>query len=123
MRVTFDGDALFSSGPCRLHVGGLALRHVLLDSPGGRGVRVSPQGTRGRAITQTGVLLADTADEMRELARRIEAKLDGHAHDLVDEAGALWANTVMLSFDPGEMTGLGPRRRMDYTITYVQVLP
>ena len=123
MQVMFDGDALFSSGPCRLHVGGLALRHVLLDPPGGRGVRVSPRGVRGRAITQTGVLRADTADALRELARRIEAKLDGHAHDLVDAQGALWPDTVMLGFDPGDVTRLGPRWRMDYTISYVQVLP
>ncbi len=120
---TFDQVDLFDSGPHRFHIGGLSLRHVLNEVPGGRGVRLSALGQHGRAITQTGDLVADHPSQIQALMDAIEAKLDGQIRTLVDDIGRSWPNTVMLSFDPKPMVRVGPRVRISYTIQYLQVVP
>ncbi len=120
---SFDGQDLFSSGPHRFHVGGLSLRHVLHESPGSRGVQLDDHGVQGRSITQKGDLLADNAPQMLTLTQAIEAKLDGLAHDLIDDADQTWRNTVMLSFEPQPLQAVGARWRVSYEINYLQVTP
>jgi len=84
-------------------------------------VRVIGQGRSGRTIVQVGELLADTAAGMKVLMDRIEAKLDGLGHDLVDAHGRVWGETVMLAFEPGAMRRVGTRFRVSYRIDYVAV--
>jgi hypothetical protein len=119
----FADQDLFRSGPHRFHVGGLALRHALQQSPAGEGVQLCAQGHAGRAITQTGDLVADDPVALQTLVSAIEALLDGQAHDLVDDLGRLWPDTVMLAFEPDAPRRLGPRWAVAYRIQYVQLTP
>ena len=118
---SFDQQNLFASGPHRIHVGGLSLRHVLQLTPDQRGVRLSSGGRSGRAITQVGDLIADDLTQLTALTDAIEAKLDGQAAELVDDLGRRWPATVMLSFEPGPVRRLGPRWAVSYRINYLQV--
>jgi len=120
---TFDGETLFTSGECSLQVGGLSLRHILVESPGGRGVQLSHLGHHGRLIKQDGYLVADTPSAMQEQYTGIETKLDGQAYTLSDGMGRSWSNTVMLSFNPEPIKRHGARWRGVYEINYVQLTP
>ena len=119
----FDGQDLFSSGPHRFEAGGLELRHAMHESPGSDGVAVSGQGRNGRAITQTGELVADSSAALRTLAEAIEARLDGLPHNLVDDNDRIWSDTVMLLFDARSTQRLGRRWKLSYRIEYLQVTP
>lgn len=119
----FDGENLFGSGPHRFHIGGLSLRHVLHETAGGRGVRLSALGQHGRSITQAGKLIADSPDGLQILIDAVEAKLDGLSHVLVDDQGRSWPNTVMLSYDPGAVARAGARIQVSYGIQYLQLTP
>ena len=120
---SFDQLNLFASGPHTLRVGGLSLRHALQETPGSRGVRLTALGHHGRAIEQTGTLVADSPEALRSLAAAIESKLDGLAHELIDDVSRVWPSVVMLSFDPGPVTPLGRRFGLGYRIQYLQVTP
>ena len=120
---SFDGENLFRSGPHAFQVGGLSLRHVLLETPGGRGVRLSDQGKHGRSITQFGQLVADDPTAMQAIIEAIEAKLDGRPHTLVDDANRPWPHTVMIGFEPEAMRRVGCRWRLAYQVTYLQLKP
>lgn len=121
--LSFDGENLFDSGPHRLHVGGLSLRHVLHEAPGGEGVRLTSHGRPGRSLTQTGELVADDATALAALTDAIEHKLDGQARTLAEDGGPSWANVVMLSFEPEAAQRVGTRVRIGYRIQYLQVTP
>ena len=121
--ILFHQQNLFASGPCRLHVGGLSLRHELQPTPHDHGSQLSAQGRSARSITQTGTLLADRPDQMLPLLDAIEDQLDGQAHELMDESRRVWPGVVMLRFTPGPILAAGPRCRVDYTIDYLQVQP
>jgi hypothetical protein len=121
--ILFDDENLFDSGPNRLTPGGLSLRHVLHETPGADGVQLTAHGRPGRAITQTGELMADDAAAMQSLTEAIEGKLDGQAHTLADTDGPTWPDVVMLSFEPQAVTRIGARVRLGYTIHYLQVNP
>ncbi|MEM8737673.1 MAG: hypothetical protein AAGG38_04245 [Planctomycetota bacterium] len=121
--ILFDAQNLFGSGPARLHVGGLALRHDAGDLPLADGVELVVQGRAGRTITQTGTLLSDEARAMAGLIDAIEDRLDGVARSLVEHDGRAWDKVVMLRFEPGPMTAVGARYRVDYTVDYLQVKP
>ncbi len=119
----FGGEDLFGSGPHRFEVGGLSLRHVLHETPGGRGVELSSLGRSGRSIKQAGDLVADDPNQLQGLIGVIEAKLDGGIHTLIDDTGRSWLNTVMLSIDLSPVTQVGNRARVSYRIAYLQVTP
>ncbi len=119
----FGGKALFDSGPSEVRVGGLSIRHVLQQTPGGRGVRLTHLGHHGRSIVQEGVLVADDREGVRALGAGIEAMLDGVAYELVDGGGVSWAGVVMLSFEPEAVGRVGARWRMGYRVQYLQVAP
>lgn len=119
---SFDGQALFDSGPYQFHVGGMSLRHVVQDTPGGMGVRLSDLGTKGRAIVQEGDLIADDMGALQGLIDAVEAKVDGLAHELIDDQDRSWPGVVMLAFEPQPVTRLGPRWRVRYRIEYLQVV-
>ncbi|MCC7145157.1 MAG: hypothetical protein IT443_01790 [Phycisphaeraceae bacterium] len=123
MMSRFNGQDLFGSGGHEFEVGGLSLRHVLQESPGGLGVRVVGQGRGGREIRQSGELRADTPAKLEALMGAIEEQLDGLAHELSDGQGQVWAQTVMMSVERGTTERLGPRWKMEYRITYLQVRP
>ena len=120
---TFDGQNLFASGPHTFQVGGLSLRHVLQETPGSRGVRLSAQGQHGRSITQLGQLLADNPAAMQAQMEAIEAMLDGQPRTLVDDTDRSWPHTVMLAYEPKTMRRLGSRWWVAYQVTYVQLKP
>ncbi|MCE9590163.1 MAG: hypothetical protein K8S99_06530 [Planctomycetes bacterium] len=120
---SFDGKNLFSTGPHRFEVRGVELRHSTHEAPGSLGVRVGPQGVSGRTIFQTGHLIADDATALRELTSAIEAMLDGLAHELIDDLGRSWPQTVMLAFRLKTVERLGPRVRVPYRIEYLQLTP
>lgn len=117
----FDGQDLFGSGPHRFQIGGLSLRHVLQEVPGGQGVQLSGLGRHGRSILQSGHLVADDSKRMCELTAAIESKLDGLAHELVDDQGRSWPNTVMIRFDPGPEERVGMRWHRAYRVEYLQI--
>lgn len=118
---TYDGKALFESGPATCEVGGTALRHVEHEPMRGDGVHVIGQGRSGRAIVQHGTLLGDTIDELQAQVAAIEAYVDGMSHALVDEHGRSWPDVVMLAFEPAAPRRMGVRWRIAYRITYQQV--
>lgn len=114
---------LFDSGPSRLHVRGLSLRHALLDAPSRRGTQLHGQGVESRTITQAGTLIADDEQSLGDLKTAIESCIDGQSGILRDEHGQQWDHVVMLQFEPEPTQPLGPRRQCGYTIQYVQVSP
>lgn len=120
---SYAGEDLFGSGPHRFHVGGLELRHVLHETPGGRGVGLSSQGLQGRAVGQSGELVADDPGQMQQLINAIEAKVDGRGHTLVDEHGRSWGGVVMVKFRPGPLVRVGGRVRVSYRVDYFQTTP
>ncbi len=121
--TTFNNIDLFSSGPHDVQVGGLSLRHVLHEPASGDGVQLAAHGRHGRAVTQSGTLVADTPELLESLAAAVEAMLDGRAHDLLDPRGVAWPNVVMLSFDRRGTSRLGTRHQLHYRIQYLQVTP
>jgi hypothetical protein len=123
MMIRFDGENLFASGPCRLAIGPLALRHAGQPALGGVGGHVAAQGVQGRSITQRGTLLADTPAGLASQRRAIEVKVDGQAHTLIDRFEASWPNVMMLRFEPGQAKRLGPRWQQTYRIDYEQTSP
>lgn len=120
---SFDGLALFESGPHRFEVGGVALRHVLNETPGGRGVRLSALGQHSRVIRQTGWLVADDVGRLGALIEAVEEKVDGQGYELVDDVGRVWAGVVMVKFEPGGVGRVGARWGVEYKIEYLQVEP
>ena len=120
MSITFGNKALFDSGPARVHIGGRSLRHATEPTLTAQQSHVFSQGTAPRTITQTGALIADTADDVQTLAEAIEQKLDGTPRSLVDHLGRTWADTVMVKFEPAPATQLGTRWKIDYRIEYLQ---
>lgn len=119
--ITYDASNLFASGPSLLHVGGIVATAAVLDTLHSRGVRMTHHGTAGRAITQSGQLIADLPLELQLLAQAIEAKVDGRVATLVDEHGRTFNDVVMLKFEPSAMEPLGTRWRVYYRIEYLQV--
>ncbi|MCC6681764.1 MAG: hypothetical protein IT445_12755 [Phycisphaeraceae bacterium] len=123
MTVSFDGEKLFDSGPCRLHVGGRQLRHTLATPIGGDGDALRSDGRTGRVITQTGRLAADSLAALKARGDVIEDKLDGLPVTLIDQEGNAHQNVVMVRFEPSAARRIGPRWVVDYRIEYVQVTP
>jgi hypothetical protein len=119
--IRFDGQNLFDSGPSRLEIGGVGLRHASQPAIEGAGVRLASQGTRGRSIIQRGTLRADTPETLTMLRQAIEAKVDGQSYTLLDAHGRSWTNVVMLQFEPSPVERLGPRWKLDYRIEYLQL--
>ena len=121
--ILFNQQNLFATGPSRLHVGGLSLRHESAPTPYDDGEHLITQGRSTRPIIQTGTLLADRPDQMSSLLDAIEDQLDGQIHELMDESRRVWPGVVMIRFAPGPILAAGPRCRVDYTIDYLQVQP
>ncbi|MEX0654523.1 MAG: hypothetical protein WD534_04835 [Phycisphaeraceae bacterium] len=120
---TYDGQALFASGPTHCEVGGAALAFAEHQPLHGQGSGLFSQGRQGRAITQTGTLIADTVDALQQQINAIEAYVDGTARELVDERDRPWPNMVMLAFEPSVMRRLGVRWQVSYRVQYRQVRP
>ncbi|MEX0745370.1 MAG: hypothetical protein WD118_07180 [Phycisphaeraceae bacterium] len=118
---TYDGQALFQSGPAMCEVGGATLRHAVHEPMQGHGVHVIAQGRAGRGITQRGSLIGDTMDALQAQIAAIESYVDGTARELVDEHERRWAEVVMLSFEPATPRRLGVRWQVNYRVTYRQV--
>ncbi len=123
MSVSFNGENLFDSGPCRLHTGGRQLRHTLQSPISGDGEALRSDGRTGRGITQTGRLAADSLVGLKLLGDAIEDKLDGLPATLIDQEGNELQNVVMVRFEPGAARRIGPRWMVDYRVEYVQVTP
>ena len=120
---TYDGKALFASGPARIEAGGAALRFAEHEPVAGDGASVHAQGRQARPITQTGSLTADTLDDLHTQRHAIEAYIDGIARELVDEHGHAWPHVVMLRFEPAAPRRLGTRWQTGYRIDYRQLRP
>lgn len=120
--IRFDGEALFDTGPSRLTIGGVGLRHASQPALDGAGEQVAGQGRAARTITQHGTLRADSYQALLAQRAAIEAKLDGLAHTLTDAQGQSWPNVLMLRFEPSDITRLGPRWKLDYRIEYLQLI-
>lgn len=121
--ISYAGENLFASGPAQLHVGGLHQRLQTASSPGADGESIASLGRSGRVIGQRGTLIADTATDLTALTRAIEDLMDGRGHELVDHDGRLFAEVVIVRFEPEAARRLGPRWAVDYAIEYVQPQP
>lgn len=121
--ITYDGLALFSSGPSRVEPGEHAARDAVMQTPGAVGAAVIGQGTEPRTITQRGMLVADHAVALQTQISEIAAQVGRTAAPLIDEQGNTWDRCVMRSFRPGPIERLGPRVAAPYTITYLQTHP
>lgn len=120
MGVLVDGERLFGAGPVRCVAGGRELRADVQGSLGATGGRVVSSGIRARRIVQRGALVADSPGELRALAERVEAKLDGLARTLTDEHGRAWERVVLTRFEPGEVVRVGARWKQAYEAVWVQ---
>lgn len=121
--VTFDNEALFESGTSRFRIGPIKLRYAEQNTPGSIGSRVDTQGVEARQIEQAGELIADSPSALQVLVDSIRTKLDGAAHELVDDLGRTWPDTVMISCDAGAFMRVGTRWKTAYTVQYLQVKP
>ena len=117
----YAGVALFGSGPCRIHVGGVQQRRVEHAQPGVDGEAVTALGRGSRRLEQEGTLRADDAASLDEQLARVEAMVDGRLAELVDDLGRRWLGVMMVAFEPGEVRREGPRLAVDYRVRYVQV--
>ena len=120
MNVTLDDERLFDSGPARVHVGPLRLRHATQEPLDATAAHLFAQGLAARPITQTGTLIADDRDALQAQIDAIESKADGVPRTLRDELDRVWPNTVLISVHPGAPARLGTRWRSEYRIEYVQ---
>ena len=119
---SFNGQELFSSGPHRLEIGGVSLRHAVHETPGSQGVQITGQGRGARSIVQTGDLLADSMAALRTLITAIESMVDGRPYVLLDDYGESWPNTVMTEVAPVRINRVGPRYHAWYRIEYLQII-
>lgn len=120
---TFQNQSLFESGPTRIVVGSLDLRHAAQPTIHSDGVVLRSQGREARGVDQVGTLTGDSVGSLQAQAGAIEQLLQGEPGVLVDHLGRQWPNVVMLSFQPGEPVRVGTRWKLDYQIRYLQVEP
>lgn len=121
--ITFNGQDLFSSGPCTIEVGPTQSRDALTQLPGGIGAALISQGQSPRLLTQVGTLIGDTEPALREQLRAIESAVGADAATLIDEHANTYAGCVMRQFNPGPVKRQGPRYTCSYTLSYLQTSP
>ena len=121
--ASFDNELLFNSGPTEFRIGKAELRYTIQYPPGSTGILINSQGQEARQIGQTGTLVADTIEQLKQQIDAIEAKVDGLLYELVDTVGRVWTSTAMLSFDHEQFIRTGVRWKTDYHVEYLQALP
>ncbi len=113
----------FTPGRAVVTPGALKLRYAFQEVPGIRGVTLTSQGVHAREIEQCGVFFADTLDALLAKESAVEDMIDGELHELTDDHGRRWPETTMIRFEGKLPERQGPRWKLEYRITYLQVLP
>ncbi|NBC96718.1 MAG: hypothetical protein GVY27_10230 [Deinococcus-Thermus bacterium] len=119
--ITFGPDNLFDSGPTTFFAEGATLRHA--SQPREQGATLTPQGQTPRRLRQTGALIADDPDTLRQRINAVAAHCDGQPRELIDPHGRTFPGVVMTRFEPRNLRRLGPRYRVAYSIDYLQPIP
>lgn len=96
--IRLDGQELFASGPAGLLPGPQARELRQRGLAGLDGLVVVDLGRRGREITQTGRLQADTLESLQDQFAAIEAFADGNEHSLEDDLGRRFPRVLLESF-------------------------
>jgi len=117
----FGPQNLFGSGPTTLAAEGATLRHA--SQPLAQGQTLLPQGNAPRHIRQTGALIADDPETLRQRINAIAAHVDGQPRELIDPHGRTFPGVVMTRFEPRDIRRLGHRYRVAYSIDYRQPIP
>lgn len=120
---TFNNITLFEPGRVSTTPHGRSLRSRQYQHPNQHGAALIALGQNAQPITQNGLLIADDPAQLEAAAHNVESLLDGKPHDLVDEHGRRWANTVMHQVVRGPISRIGPRSIMPCRIEYIQVNP
>ena len=121
--ITYNGLALFNSGPSHTEPGPTQSRDAVADVPGGIGASVIGQGQVHRTLAQRGELIADDVAALRALIDTIIQQVGAGSATLIDEHGTAWPGCVMQRFKPGPNFRVGPRYATHYTIDYLQATP
>ena len=120
---SYKSQNLFSSGPHRFKVHGLALRSTQVDTAGTDGTKIISLGRSARKIDQFGSLTADDVPAVQQQLDAIEATMDGKGWDLVDDLGRAWPRMVMMEFRPSTIRRMGTRYAVYYALYYTQTQP
>jgi len=118
---TLDGQDLFASGPHEVRVASPQREAIRRGFPGLDGELHLDLGERGRAITQTGRLSAESACDLQTLLEQISAFVDGNSHTLIDTHGRTHANVLLETFEPTTPIRSSRGVWCDYQIHYRQL--
>ena len=118
---TLDGRDVFASGPHSFRVGPWERRLERRTLPGLAGEFVIDLGPRGRAIHQTGRLVARTPQALQAAIDVVQALQDGRAHTLIDNHGLTYAPVHIEQFELTSPVRQGRGFWCDYTCRYWQM--
>jgi len=120
--ASFNGQALFSSGPAAFAVQGWRVATRRDGFPGVDGVRQLVLGARGRKIRQWGYLTSAVAGSLAALIDCIEEyQRSSEPCTLVDNYGRSFANAVMTAFTRRPIRRTASGYIVRYEIEYLQL--
>jgi len=121
--ASFQGSALFDSGPTRVVVQAVSESVRVSRFPGVDGEHHLLMGRPGREVIQEGTLTASTSEQLLDAIGSICDRV-GSSGDLVDDLGWVYGDCVLLNFEL-----MGPRRVdaggkhcADYRLRYRQAV-
>lgn len=124
MGSTFNGLALFDSGPHRFAagpIGELIVANLSLGTSGAGSVALGPLEV---TVTVTGRLVADKETDLWSLQDAIATQLTDppQVGDLVDHHGRTWSDMVFIRFEPTDRTDRARCISLGYSATFMRFL-
>jgi hypothetical protein len=120
--ASFDGEALFSSGPHAVVAGSPVRRMKDQQFNGLAGGLALDLGDGPREISQAGVLSAASASALAINEAAIEAFIDGRTYTLVSPEGTSYPNCRLVEFARLGPPQVGTAWHQPYRITYRQLV-
>lgn len=97
---TIDGNELFTTGPSEIVCEGWPRQMIRRGFSGINGEALLDMGSRGRRLTQRGILSGATAELLQQQIDAVNELADGKIHRLVDSDGVVFQKVVMENFQP-----------------------
>ena len=121
MRVTLDGEDIFSSDGLNIEVKSAKRASVERSAAGLNGVLSIDLGSRSRKIRQTGKLRAASVAALNEMIATVESYMDGGTHTLVGLDGSEFCDLRLDEFRVKSKGASGGGAACEYEIIYTQL--